>query len=101
MSDALRRRLPRDRAPSGRIQGSEGMKVLTGQYRRIVDRALRPILNGRTVPLVLACVEEMASIYRAHNTYPHLLASIITGNPEQMTDRELAEKARKDCHEAR
>jgi hypothetical protein len=43
---------------------------------------------------VLACVKEMASIYRAHNTYPHLLALIITGNPEQMTDREIAEKAR-------
>jgi hypothetical protein len=94
MSDALKKQLPRDRAPSGRIQGSEGMKVLTGQYCRIVDRALRPILTGRTVPLVLACVEEMASIYRAHNSYPHLLPSIITGNPEQMTDRELAEKAR-------
>ncbi|MCX7934263.1 MAG: hypothetical protein N3A66_03280, partial [Planctomycetota bacterium] len=46
------------------IQGSEGMKVLTGQYCRIVDRALRPILTGRTVPLVLACVEELAAIYR-------------------------------------
>lgn len=94
MSDALKKQLPRDRAPSGRIQGSEGMKVLTGQYCRIVDRALRPILTGRTVPLVLAGVEEMASIYRAHNSYPHLLPSIIAGNPEQMTDRELAEKAR-------
>jgi hypothetical protein len=94
MSDALRKQLPRDRGPSGRIQGSEGMKVLTGQYCRIVDRALRPILTGRAVPLVLACVEELAAIYRAHNSYPHLLPSIIAGNPEQLTDRELAEKAR-------
>lgn len=94
MSDALKKQLPRDRAPSGRIQGSEGMKVLTGQYCRIVDRALRPILTGRTVPLVLASVEEMASIYRAHNTYPHLLSTMITGNPEQITEKELAEQAR-------
>jgi hypothetical protein len=94
MSDALKKQLPRDRAPTGRIQGSEGMKVLTGQYCRIVDRALRPILTGRTVPLVLACVEELAAIYRMHNSYPFLLASFIAGNPEQSTDRELAAKAR-------
>jgi hypothetical protein len=94
MSDALKKQLPRDRAPSGRIQGSEGMKILTGQYCRIVDRALRPILTGRTVPLVLACVDELSPIYRAHNTYPHLLKSTIAGNPEQMSERDLGEMAR-------
>lgn len=94
MSDALKKQLPRDRAPAGRIQGSEGMKVLTGQYCRIVDRALRPILTGRTVPLVLASVEELAAIYRAHSTYPHLLSATIAGNPERMTDGELADQAR-------
>jgi hypothetical protein len=94
MSDAIKRQLPRDRAPSGRIQGREGMKVLTAQYCRIVDRALRPLLTGRSVPLVLASVEELAAIYRAHNTYPHLLRTVIAGNPEQMTERDLAEKAR-------
>lgn len=94
MSDALRMRLPRNRAPTRRIQGAEGMKVLKGQYCRIVDRALRPILTGRTVPLVLASVDELASTYRAHNTYPHLLKATITGNPEQKSARELADAAR-------
>ena len=46
MSDAIKRRLPRDRAPTRRIQGSEGMKVLTGQFTRMVDRAIRPC-SGR------------------------------------------------------
>ncbi|MGF1608319.1 MAG: hypothetical protein ACFCUQ_02920 [Kiloniellales bacterium] len=94
MSDAVRRQLPRDRAPSGRIQGSEGMRVLTGQYCRIVDRALRPILTGLRVPLILASVGELAAIYRMHNSYPHLLKSVIAGNPEQTSEAELAKKAR-------
>jgi hypothetical protein len=94
MSDAVKRQLPRDRAPTRRIQGSEGMRVLTGQYCRIVDRALRPILAGRTVPLILATVDELAAAYRAHNTYPHLLANTIAGNPEQISAVALAEKAR-------
>lgn len=45
MSDALKKQLPRNRAPIQPHTGSEGMKVLTGQYCRIVDRALRPILT--------------------------------------------------------
>lgn len=94
MSDALKRQLPRDRAPARRIQGSEGMRVLIGQYCRIVDRALRPILAGRAVPLILATVGELAAAYRTHNTYPHLLADTIAGNPEQVSAAALAEKAR-------
>lgn len=94
MSHAVKRQLPRDRAPTGRIQGSEGMKVLMGQYCRAVDRALRPILSGRTIPLILASVRELAAVYRVHNTYPHLLKAVIAGNPERMAEQELAEKAR-------
>jgi hypothetical protein len=94
MSDAVKRQLPRDRAPARRLQGGEGMKVLTGQYCRTIDRALRPILSGLTTPLILATVKELAAIYEAHNSYPYLMRSIIAGNPEKMTERKLAEEAR-------
>jgi hypothetical protein len=94
MSDAVKRKLPRDRAPSRRLQGGEGMKVLTGQYCRMIDRALRPILSGLTTPLVLASVKELAAIYEAHNSYPYLMRSVITGSPEKKTERNLAEEAR-------
>src|SRR5262249_10846927 len=43
----------KDRAPSGRIQGSEGQKTRLRQYARQIDGALRPLLNGLDVPLVL------------------------------------------------
>ncbi len=94
MSDALKRQFPKDRAPAGRTQGREGLKAPIGQYCRMIDRAIRPILAGRTQPLVVAAVEEMAAIYRANNSYPHLLADAIIGNPDRTSEQDLAVSAR-------
>jgi hypothetical protein len=83
-----------DRAPIRRLQGSEGQKVRIRQYARQIDRALRPFLNGLEVPLILAATEPIDSIYRSVNTYPHLLAQGISGNPETASDAELAASSR-------
>jgi hypothetical protein len=83
-----------DRSPAGRIQGSEGQKVRMRQYARGIDRALRPLLNGLEVPLILAATDPMDSIYRSVNTYPHLLAQGLSGNPEAVSDGELAGRTR-------
>jgi hypothetical protein len=83
-----------DRSPSGRIQGSEGQKVRMRQYARLIEQALRPVLAGGDVPLILACTEPMESIYRSVNSYPGLVASSIQGNPEAATDADLAASAR-------
>ena len=85
----------RDRAASGRIQGSEGQKTRIRQYARRVDEALRPLLNGLDLPLILAAAEPIDSIYRSVNSYPHLLAASVAGNPEALSDGELAEGARR------
>lgn len=84
----------RDRAPSGRIQGSEGQKTRIRQYARQIDQALRPLLNGTDLPLVLAAAEPIDSIYRSVSSYPHLVEATIPGNPEAHSDAELAESAR-------
>jgi len=84
----------RDRAPSGKIQGSEGQKTRMRQYARRIDEALAPLLNGLDLPLILAAVEPLDSIYRSVNRYPHLLATSVAGNPEAVSDGELAESAR-------
>ncbi len=84
----------RDRAPSGRIQGSEGKKVRLTQYARQVDQALRDLLHGRETPLILAATEPLLSIYRGVNTYPHLAKSVISTNPEAMSDADLANATR-------
>ena len=61
-----------DRSPSGRIQGSEGKKVRLRQFARQVDQALRGLLAGSEVPLVLATAATLGPIYRSVNSYPHL-----------------------------
>jgi hypothetical protein len=83
-----------DKAPVRRIQGREGQKVRMRIYARQIDQALRPLLNGLQVPLVLAATEPMATIYRSVNSYPHLTDATIAGNPETTTDAELAARAR-------
>jgi hypothetical protein len=85
----------RDRAPSGRIQGSEGQKTRMRQYARQIDQGLRPLLNGLDVPLILAATDPIDSIYRSVNSYPNLLAASLPGNPEASSDAQLAGSARR------
>ena len=84
----------RDRAPSGRIQGSEGQKTRMRQYARQIDHALRPLLNGVDLPLILAAAEPMDAVYRSVNSYPHLLPTSLPGNPDSLSGAELVESAR-------
>jgi len=83
-----------DRAPSRKIQGSEGQKVRMRQYARAIEQALRPLLAGGEMALILACTEPLDSIYRSVNSYPHLAPTTISGNPETTSDEELAARAR-------
>jgi hypothetical protein len=84
----------RDRAPSRRIQGSTGQKTRMRQYARQIDQALRPLLNGLDLPLILAAAEPIDSIYRSVSSYPHLLATSLAGNPDADSDAELTRQAR-------
>ena len=81
-------------AGGGRIQDAEGQKVLLRQFARQVDKALRPVVTGSGLPLVLAAAEPLASTYRSVNSYPHLAATTIEGNPEAMTEAQLGDRAR-------
>jgi hypothetical protein len=54
------------------------------RYFREVDRALCSALADTRSPLVLACVEYLAPIYRQASNYPYLSSEIIPGNPEEL-----------------
>jgi hypothetical protein len=56
---------------------------LLRQYCQQIDDGLRPLLGTGATPLVLAGVESLLALYRASNTYPHLLADGVIGNPEE------------------
>src|SRR5262249_8468069 len=47
------------------------------------------------LPLILAATDPIDSIYRSVNTYPHLLAASMPGNPDASSDAELTESARR------
>jgi hypothetical protein len=64
------------------------------QYARKVDQALRAVLSGLELPLILAATEPLGSIYRSLNSYPHLVDPRIPGNPEAASDDDLAAAAR-------
>ena len=83
-----------DRSPSGRIQGSEGEKVRLAQYARAVSRAIAPYVAAAEMPLILAATEPIASIYRSVEGAPSLAEQGIEGNPEALSDAQLATAAR-------
>jgi hypothetical protein len=84
-----------DRSPDRRIQGSEGQKLRLRQYARRVEEALRPILGGLDLPLILAGTEPLTTIFRSVSSYPHLSPGVIAGNPDEKTDGELGEESRR------
>ncbi|WP_280236884.1 hypothetical protein [Nocardia cyriacigeorgica] len=83
-----------DRAPKGRVQGDEGRKMRVRQYSRAIDAELRDILSGRDVPLILAAAEPTDALFRSVNSYDGLLDESIPGNPEHLSDQELADRSR-------
>ncbi|WP_236796580.1 hypothetical protein [Amycolatopsis sp. GM8] len=84
----------KDRAPIRRVQGTEGQKLRMAQFSRQVDSALREVLPGHGVPLVVAATEPLDAIFRAHCRYPDLVPYSVPGNPEARGDAELVTAAR-------
>ncbi|MGX1199390.1 baeRF11 domain-containing protein [Parvibaculum sp. MBR-TMA-1.3b-4.2] len=93
-ASALGKATLNDRSPSGRIQGAEGQNVRFRQFARKVDAALRPVLAGREIPLILAATGRLAAVFREVNSYPKLLADGIEDSPDRISDADLADLAR-------
>lgn len=94
-ASAVGKRSIADRSPDRRVQGSEGQKLRLRQYARRVDEALRPMLSGLDLPLIVAGTEPLTSIFRSVSTYPHLAPGSIPGNPDAKSDGELADESRR------
>lgn len=83
-----------DEPTSWQLQGREPHKIRMRQFARQVDQALRRVLPGQGVPLVLAATEPLDSIFRSLCHYPDLAPATIAGNPEDVGDDGLATRAR-------
>jgi hypothetical protein len=84
-----------DNDPRSRTQGDAGRKMRLRQYAHQVDRALRPVIGASDLPLILASTQPLESIFRATTHYPRLAPVNIEGNPDERTDAQLADAARK------
>lgn len=80
-------------AETGGSDAGGGSSLASHACRRI-DKALRAMLDGRNVPLILAGSGALTSRYRAINSYAHLADTVIFHAEGRMTDREVCEEAR-------
>jgi hypothetical protein len=95
LEDAVGRGGLASHAPRARVVGSHAEKVRLAPYARVVDAALRGVLGGRDVPLILAAAAPLDAIFRAACSYPHLSPAAIAGNPDLRSDRALGAAARR------
>lgn len=63
------------------------------RYFHLVSDALTEFLEENGAPLVLAGVEYLLPIYKEANTYPNLMDTVITGNPDSLSADELHKSA--------
>ncbi|GER90723.1 hypothetical protein KDW_48850 [Dictyobacter vulcani] len=64
---------------------SDGATEHLNRYFHQINHGLHEFLHDETVPMVLAGVEYMMDEYRKGNTYPHLVAGGLAGNPDEMS----------------
>lgn len=93
-TDALGKSSMGTRTESRRTDTSGGVRGLIGQYCRQVDRALRPWLSGKHVPLFLVADAAIGAIYRGVNSYPHLAPFGLDHTPEGMSMSDLSARVR-------
>lgn len=62
-------------------------------FFRLIDRGINEVLRGKTDPLVLTAVERELSLYREHNTYPHLAKEAVQGAPNSLKSGEMHARA--------
>jgi hypothetical protein len=63
------------------------------RYFRQIDLGLKKLFTKEKTPLVFAGVDYLFSLYREANSYPYLLDSGITGNPDELKAEELHKRA--------
>lgn len=58
-----------------------------------IDKGLKDQFENENIPLVLAGVEFVTSIYKEANSMPNLMDEVIEGNPENISPDELHQEA--------
>ena len=77
----------------GHGAGTTDNKEEIQRYFQQVEHGLKPLLQEQQAPLILAGVEYLLPIYQQANSYGNLLQEGIKGNPENVSPKELHQKA--------
>jgi len=75
----------------GSKQADEKTNIL--RYFQHIDRGLNDLLEEKDIPMILAGVEYLLPIYHKANTYTGLLEKGLEGNPEDLDEKTLHERA--------
>ncbi|HTA44414.1 MAG TPA: hypothetical protein VK789_18320 [Bryobacteraceae bacterium] len=78
---------------SGTTTANETQGQYLHDFFKKIDRAIHPILGGKSDPLILAAVGRELAIYREINTYPALIDEAIQGSPEPIVEDKLRKAA--------
>jgi hypothetical protein len=62
-------------------------------YKRQVAPEIAEALKDEDAPLVLACVDYLAPIYRSANQHPKLIDGHVSGSPDEFSEEVLRESA--------
>ena len=93
-----RHTLPMDGRGAARFHGhgvgTDDVDVVNlRRYFQRVEDGLRERLKNERAPLILACVEYLAPIYKEVSAYRFILDAVVEGNPDGLRDEELQQKA--------
>jgi hypothetical protein len=68
-------------------------KKLVLEFCQRVSAGIQGKIQRSGDPLILAAAEPIAGIYREANSYPHLLDTVLSGNPDRLQGDQLHQKA--------
>ncbi|TWF74958.1 hypothetical protein FHX44_11842 [Pseudonocardia hierapolitana] len=83
---------PGRRAGSAVFYGTADDDVKKDEVRRYLRRVadgVRDYLTGQDLPMVLVGLDELISVYRDVNGYPHVTEDAVRRNPDQLSGEEL------------
>ena len=77
----------------GQGVGTTDNKDEISRFFQQIDNGIQSAFDKEQTPLILAGVEYLLPIYREANSYNNLVEKGITGNPENVSDRDLHQQA--------
>ncbi len=77
----------------GQGGGEDDSKLEIQKFFNLLDQGIASVLADKQAPLVLAGVEFLFPLYRQASSHPHLVEGGVPGNPAELSNEELHERA--------